>query len=451
MKHLLSTWMTAIVIISVFTPRAELAAQTPIPEIERKAFLNGMQVLFLKGDAERTPFVLAIANGAAFDPADRWGATYLLARMILKNIETKNYLAEFKTRGIEIESKVDWDAIYFMGSMPSSEAEFTLLTLGELLVRPDLLDTEFEAVRTEVLRELEEDSAKLDVRTEHVFESAIFQENPYGHPVKGTPETVRNLELRDIKVQARKLLLPNQAKLALYYSGDRDQLFRRLSRRWGAWVQADPAPFTFRQSQALQSPRIFGFTEANRTRSLVRWGILGVSRNSRDYLAFRVLEHYLTLSLPDWAKEIEGTSQIRGAAVMTARRMPGFLQISIDTVPELESAYIAKLVAATNAMRQGQLNEKRFGEAKQLVLQEFDASLKDPTGCLLEILSADIYGLGVNFIPTFGLRLERLTLETFQKSLQEVLPSAGFVAVVASPTPDLARRLAQFGTVELLN
>jgi hypothetical protein len=59
--------------------------------------------------------------------------------------------------------------------------------------------------------------------------------------------------------------------------------------------------------------------------------------------------------------------------------------------------------------------------------------------------------LGLGFIPTFPLRLDRVTPEVFQRTVSEQLPDKSFVVVVVSPGAGLDSRLEQFGRVEVLN
>lgn len=451
LRSVVSAGLATIAIISTSVLHAEQPAQIPLPKIERKSMLNGMQVLFLDSENGQCPFLLMIQNGAAFDPVDKWGVTDLMTRMLMDQLQVGDYRSEFQAKGIKMQAETGWDAIFVEGSAPPEELEFALQTLGEILVRPKFKEEAFDRLREKTLAELDALEKDPELRSESLFTSKLFGSNPYGHPVRGTAETVSGLYFRDILIQARRLLLPNQTSLAVYYSGDRGRLFERLARRWGGWVQQKPLPFTFRPAPVPSEPQIVLLEDASTEQCLVRWGYLGVEKSSRDFLTFKVLEEYLTLSLPGWAKEIEDSNQIRGYARYSGRRMPGCLQVSIETEPRFVTDYVAKLQAAVEDLRNGPPDEQRFGEAKSLVLQDFLKSFTDPEARIREILTSELYGLGLGFIPTFPLRLDRVTPERFQKDLAELLPSGGFVVVVVSSESSLVSDLKQFGQVEVLN
>ncbi len=451
LRSVIHASLATLAIISTTALHAEQPAQIPLPKIERKSMLNGMQVLFLDAEGDRSPFLLMIQNGAAFDPVDKWGVTYLMTRMLMDQLAEADYLSEFQTKGIQVHATTDWDAIFIEGSAPPQELEFALQTLGEILARPKFDQDVFDRLRAELVEELRKLDRDPEFQSETLFTSRIFQENPYGHPVRGTVKTVSNLYLRDVLIQARRLLLPNETSLALYYSGDRDQLFEKLARRWGGWVQEKSLPFTFRQATPPSEPQIALLNAPVDGKCFVRWGYLGVEKSSRDYLTFKVLEQYLTLAMPDWAQEVQDANHIRGYAQCVARRMPGFLQISIETQPKYAPAYVGKFLSAMDRLRTGPIDEKRFNEAKSLVLQEFVKSLADPEARIREILTSELYGVGLGFIPTFPLRLERVTPEVFQRAVSEQFPDKSYVAVIVSPGADLDSRLGQFGRVEVLN
>jgi zinc protease len=446
---LLAAGMIIQSIIAVAGPKTEFSA-LKLPSIERKALLNGMQVLFFDAEGEDSPFLLMIENGAAFDPIEKWGSTYLMTRMILEGLVEQRYEQDFRQRGIEVESRVDWDALYFLGRAPASELEFALETLGELIVRPQLREDTFERLRAGLIEELASESRVPESRTQELFQALLFGDNPYGHSVKGTVETVENLEFRDIRIQQRRLLLPNQAKLAIFYSGDREALFRRFGRKWGSWVRSDAAPFTFIRASRPEKPLI-RVIDTDSDRCLVRWGGLAVDRSSKDYFALKVLEQYITLSLPDWAQEISTSSHIRGGAVLATRKMPGYFQVNLEPPVADLHRYLERLLSTLQTLETGQIDMERFREAKSLVLQEFRSSFEEPFGRMMQILTTDLYQVGINFVTTYGLRLERVTPKQLQDALEEHFFSDGFALVVAAPAEKVVPQLEGIGEVEVLN
>lgn len=432
---------------------AEIKERLEIPRFERRSLLNGMELLFVSGSPARIPFVLMIKNGAAFDPVDKAGVTYLMARMMLEKTETlsgEQIRENLERIGARLEMRVDWDALFFYGDASLGRLGETLDILSDIVIRPDFTEATFEQVRSAVVEELLGEEADLEARTETLFRTRLFDGNPYSHPVKGSPESLAGLYLRDIKIQYRRLVLPNQTHLALYHSGEVEDLVRVLGRRWGGWVKREAVPFTFRPASLAEGPQIL-LMEGPAEHSLFRWGNLAAEKSAREFYDLKVVQQYIMLALPTWAQEVTASSQIRGAAELHSGRMPGCLQLSIQASAEHLLSYYQHWQALLSQLEQGQLDPQRFEEARQMVFLEYKSTLQDPIRLLFRLLDADLYNLGINYLPTLNLRLNRVTPASVQRAVREFLSRENFVMVVAGPVAQLKPHLEALGRLTILN
>jgi predicted Zn-dependent peptidase len=250
------------------------------------------------------------------------------------------------------------------------------------------------------------------------------------------------LQLNDLIVQYRRLILPNQAVLAIAFSEEREGLFNYLSRRWGSWIRKNPAPFIFRRSHRYTEPEI-AIVEADRRQGIVSWGLLGFEKSSRESISMEVLEQYLTLTLPTWASEISSAGQIRGSIESTSMRMPGYLRISIEIPVQHLSSYYSKLFSTLDSMSRGDIDQSQFEDAKQIVFAEFRASLEQTEGQMSKVLETDLYELGINFIPTFGLRLSRVSESKFQEMIKSLVPDKSHIMIAAGPRQEIEEQIAK--------
>jgi zinc protease len=439
-----------LLILVIIAPTALKAESIELPEFEKKTLLNGMEFIFLEGTGGDIPFLLMIKNGAAFDPSGKWGVTQLMARMMLAGLNDEQIQRQVESAKIQIKVRVDWDAIYFYGVCPPERLELGLSLLSDLVVRPTLDEFTFRETRNRLLEEVHQRAEKVEIKTQELFQGTVLAGSPYSHPVQGTLETLADVSLQDIKVQFRRLVMPNQARLALYYSDDRDGLFQRLSRRWGSWVKGQPAPFTFRQASRREQTAVVLMDFPSEENGILRWGTLSVNMASRDYHALKVLEQYLTLSLPDWAAEISSSNQIRGSAKLVAKRMPGYFQVSLRSREDELVPYCVRLEDTIELIKGGVIDQERFEEAKTLVLREFKDSLQEPYRKLYQLLGTDLCELGLNYIPTFGLRLKRVSPAVLQNVVKTNFKTGGSVIVVAGAAAELEPVLREFGPVEVL-
>lgn len=446
--------LAALIIAFFLFPPGEAAAsgnQIPLPEIEKESLLNGMEFLILPSQQPQSQFLLMIRNGAAFDPVDKWGATLLTARMMLLETEARSQeQMQFALRSIQavIEVRVEHDAIYFHGTAPMGRVGAALELLGEIITRPSFKEETFEQLRGELIDELQARSASPEARTQQILNAKIFVPHPYGRPIEGTAESLRNLTLNDLKIQYRRLFMPNQAQLALYFTGDREGLRRNLGRSWGRWIRQKALPFTFRRAPRPDGGQIF-IIDGPAESSLMRWGRLGVARNDPDYHTWKVFEQYVLLHLPEWARQVESESHIQASPLVEARRMPGRIQLSIQAPPAQLLDYLKLWRRFLKDIAEGKIDPQAFEEARRLARLDFIQALEQPRTRLEVVVDMTLFEVGSGYVTTYGMRLDRVTPERLQRALENLSPD-DFTLVVSAPAASVRDGLEGLGKVETL-
>ncbi len=449
----ISLGLMAVSIIAVTTTHAEIGRPIALPDFQRQSLLNGMEIFAFPTNQERVPFQLLVVNGAAFDPVGKWGVTYLTTRLMVeagKDRAGQLLQTGLKTMGSELTYQVEWDGIWFRGSAPADRLSDTLNLLGQMIVQPQFEESSFATVRDQIVAELETKSGEPQFATHERFLAELFDGNPYGHLVRGTPTTLKNIQLGDVRLQYRKLFMPNQAHLAYYCTGDREALFNALTRRWGSWIKGNPLPFAFRKAESAAENQIV-LLNRSLQETVARWGALSVARGDKNSYALEILEQYLTLSLTEWAGQVAGASQVQASASVETRTMPGYLQMNLQAPGTQVAGYIKEFIDTLNEIEQGQIDKGRFEEAKRLAFMELRTSLENPDGLLRQLLETSLYNVGVNYILNFGIRIDRFTPELFQAATKEHFSSNKLVIVVAGPAESLQSQLSGFGKVRLLN
>jgi predicted Zn-dependent peptidase len=223
-----------------------------------------------------------------------------------------------------------------------------------------------------------------------------------------------------------------------------------LTRRWGGWVKGAGAPFAFRQASAPESAQVLLIDRPGQE-AVLRCGTLSTPRGDRAQTALEVLQEYLTLSLPGWASQVASSQQVRAAASLETRKMTGFFQLSIQAPADQIPAYVRRYQQSIADIERGQVSREQFEEAKRVVVQEFKNGLMAPSSRLRYVLETHLYGLGVNYISNFGVRISRITPETFQAAIKEHFSDKKLLIVLSGPKEVLEKNLTEFGTVRLLN
>lgn len=446
-------WAAALLIIAILgaSPLQSLPSgdQISLPEFDKESLLNGLEILFVPSSQPQAQFLLMIRNGAAFDPVDKWGATLLTSRMLLHDTALRTAeqlrfsLEEIQAR---LEVRVEHDAIYYYGQAPSRRLSDALQLLGEIVTQPRFDEETFERLRGQLIAEQQRKAETLEYRTEQELAERIFVPHPYGRPIVGTPSSLSSLTLTDIKIQYRRLFMPNQAQLALYHSGDRHQLMSSMGRGWGRWVRQKALPFTFRRAPHPEGGRVF-LIDTPSEDALMRWGRLAVTRSDPDYYTWKVFEQYVLLHLPEWARQIDSSQSIQASPRLEAHRMPGFIELSIQAPPQQLLDYLKLWRRFLKETEKGNIDQQHFEEARRLARREFSDALQQPRSCLEVLLEMTLYEVGAGYVTTHGMRLDRVTPQRIAQALRD-LPPDDFALVVAGPASTLRKGLEGLGPIE---
>ncbi len=442
-----------IFLLSCGAAAAEVQAQIEAPLFSRHSLLNGLEFLTLKGEGQPNRFAMMIRNGAAFDPHEKWGLTELTCRLLLEQTEHRSgtqLREDLAAMGSTLSLKVAWDAFFFYGMAPENRLEDTLKLLAEVVLKPRFTEEKLEQVRSQLLAEVEQAEQNLSKKSLTLLRSRLFGQNPYGHSVRGTVSTLPQITLTDVKIQYRRLFMPNQAQVATTSSGDNAQLLRSMGRHWGSWTRQEAIPFTFRRADSAPNAHVLLLDMPGES-GLFRIASLGTKRGSQDYYILKVLEQYLTLVLPEWAEQVAAAGQIQAEVKLESGMMPGLLQLSIQAAPDQLVPYATKFRQVIEDLKIGHVDPQRFQEAKDLAVLELANLLRNPKQELLQILESNLYGLGISYLSNYGLRIDRVGLPRFSSGMQRLFPTQSYVLVVVGPVSKLASELEKFGQVEILN
>jgi predicted Zn-dependent peptidase len=130
--------------------------------------------------------------------------------------------------------------------------------------------------------------------------------------------------------------------------------------------------------------------------------------------------------------------------------MPGYFQVSLQCSQNELVPYCRRLEETIDSVKLGSIDEARFEEAKSLVLREFKESFREPYSQLYELLETDLFELGLNYIPTFSLRVKRVSPTILQNVVKTHFDSRSPTIVVAGSAERLEPAFREIGSVEVL-
>jgi zinc protease len=436
-----------VLILTLLAAAPALSAQEPLvyPEINSSRLLNGLQTY-----VAATPFLgdrmaigLVLRYGSVFDPAKKGGVAFLTSRLLGKATQdrtAKDIEEELKYLDATLEVACDWDGIRLIVRGWSNTYERCLLLLYQIVCEARFDEADFAQARSLLIGELEApEDPRLQVHGP--FEAELFRGTAYGRSMRGTPASLRDIEIGDVRYFYRRHFSSDQAALAVVGSVDAQQVVPKIRRIWGVWVQGDEIPFSFRQPRGPGARNIFLADDPGSPAAQYILGNLWPKRDDPEFyagmLAVRILQARLTQALP--------TSRLTVAA--EGRRLPGPFYIQAQAAAEGAVSEVRKIIDAVESLKNSPADSAEITREQNLWIGEMGRALRTVDGVCGVLLEAELYRLGVNYLSSASEFVKRTSPAMVQEAAKNWLFPGGLVLIVRGPASILKPQLESLGTV----
>src|ERR1700710_2383099 len=236
----------------------------------------------------------AFGGGSAQDPADKAGVANMVADLIDEgsgDLDSKTFHERLDRRAIELSFSATRD--YFRGSLrmlkDTRDEAFDLLRTSLTSAHFDSADV--ERIRSQVISNLQSDTASPSALAGRKFLQIAFGDHPYGRPADGTLESVPTIQIADLKDYVSHVLAKDTLKVAVVGDVDADTLGKLLDKPFGglpAKASLTPIP----DIEAAKPPQR-AYIPLDVPQTVVMFGGPGINRHDPNFMAGYVDNHIL--------------------------------------------------------------------------------------------------------------------------------------------------------------
>jgi zinc protease len=295
-----------------------------------------------------------------------------------------------------------------------------------------------EEIRKEVSTTLAEIRAAEDDPedvAEKAFMKSLFPQEPYGHPVEGTKESVDKLQREDLLTFYGEYYHPNNSILVVAGDMTMKELKDRLLSRLATWVRADMPQETFNRAHSAEAKTVK--VDRNITQANVIIGQEGVSRENPDYYALSVLNYILGGG--GFASRLtEDIRNKRGLAYAVESffdpgRYPGSFQIVLQTKNATAREAIAICRKQLELIREKPVSDEELEDAKKYLIGSFPMRF-DTQAKLVNFLSqVQYYRLGLDYPERYASIIRGITKEEILRVARKYLhPDKAILVIVGN-------------------
>lgn len=430
-----------------------------LPPLYEAVLPNQLRLLGL--EYRRTAWVsltFLAKRGCEADPPGRGGAADCLAELLTLGSRKRDQLQmalEIEGRGATLKAQASWDYTIIALEGMAEDFRDLLALLAEVVWQPGFPAEEFELLRQRRQAELIhllDDPRELANRT---FLPLLFGEAPYGHPPDGSPESLAALTLEDLQELYHRQFHPAAATLVVVGMVDEAVVKEAASEFFGPWQgRGAPAPPYTEVSEPLAAPGLYLLDRPQLTQSEIRGGYLGLRRNHPDFFPLRLLNYVFggggfSSRLMMRVRAEKGlTYGIRSH--FHCRRAPGPFLISTFTPAEQTGTMLREIKQVMTETRTAGITAAELADAQSYYCGHFPLALETPSGLARELVTIDLYDLGLDYLHQYRQRIQEVDLTAVCRCAQEYLRPEDLVLLVVGPGAKCLADLEKLGPVTLL-
>jgi zinc protease len=416
-------------------PAAPRSVKFPAP-VER-TLPNGLRVVVV--ERQTTPLAAArllIKTGGEADPAQLAGLADVTASLLTKGTTTRKapQIAEqIEALGGSISSGARWDSSQANIDAQASRLAPALEILADVVRRPVFESEEIERLRQQYLDDIRVALGQPGSIARLVAARVVFGDEPYGHSLSGTLESVARLKREDVVKFHETYYRPDNAVLVIGGDVAAADAFKLAERVFGDWKKpANAMPPAPAMRAAAAKPRVLVIDKPDAGQAAVLVARLGINRRDQDFFRGLVANSVLSGYSGRLNQEIRikrGLSYGAGSS-LDVRRDAGPFTATAQTKNESGAQVADLLLGELSRLANGDLPDAELTPRKAVLIGGFARNLETVGGLVGQVATLALYGLGFDEINNYVNSVQSVTAADVKRFAASRLQSQGASVIV---------------------
>jgi predicted Zn-dependent peptidase len=315
--------------------------------------------------------------------------------------------------------------------------------LSDVVRNPAFPPSDFERVQDQRLVALLQQRDQPQAIAARTFVREFWGDHPYGHPLSGTPDSVKAMSPAELRAFHARHYRPDAAELVVV--GDvteaalRPSLEKALGRGWRRPRSARPAPLAPRPPEAPFHTVVL--EKAGAPQTYVLLAAPGVARSSPDQVAagvaFQVLGGGTSSRLFRNLREEKGyTYGVYASA--DARRLAGASIIAGSVRADVTGAALRELLAEARRLREEPVSDAELADAKAGLVLSLPAEFATAGSIAGRLADLAVHDLPDDHWNRYAAEVRRVTGEDVRRVAERTLDPAHLTVVLVG-APEVVR------------
>ena len=204
---------------------------------------NGLQIVAQPmPDFESVALSYYVRTGSRDElNADIYGVSHFLEHMVFKGTQTLDWqqiTLEFNKIGAELNAFTSHEATVFYARVLSEYMERAFELLSDMMY-PRLLEDDFTTEKEVIINEIARSEDQPDSLAWHIMVRDYFDSNPLGHDVLGTRESIRDMQIEQMRNYWQRRYVANNLIFSIAGNFDWEKVINLLEVRCKDWRTGD--------------------------------------------------------------------------------------------------------------------------------------------------------------------------------------------------------------------
>ena len=408
-------------------PNSALDTTFSLKDAKRVVLPNGLTLVLLED--HRLPIVVAdaaVRDVRLREPAEKAGIATLVGSLLEEGTD--------QHPGEQIASLIEntGGSLSFATSGGSlkvltPDTDLGLSLLFECLTRPSFPREAFDRQKEQQLAAIDENETQPRRRAGRLFRELVYGPHPYGRPALGKKEVVAKLTPADCRAFHRAAFVPDSTIVVVVGDFKTDEMVKKIEGLTKDWKKSGAKP-----PPPAAPPKPTGveriISDPNAAQVHVYIGHLGITRKNPDYHKLLVMDYVLgvgpgfTDRLSANLRDRQGLAYTVNASITgSAGSQPGTFIGYIGMAPEVFTLGRGGFLKEINKIRDEPPTKPEVEDAKKYLLGNLPFRFTTLSEVAGELMTAEEYELGFDFLEHFRKEVEAVTPEDVQAMAKKYL------------------------------
>ncbi len=453
-------FLTVVLLAAMLLPFAAAAQDNTfrLPAYEKLKLKNGLTVYLMVQREVPLVYVRAVFPAGAARDGNQSGLAWLTAESLTYGTRkmTKEQIEEkVEFLGASLTTIATTEAAYLSSSFAAQDTDEMLSLLKSVVAEPVFDAKEINKRRTRMLAELKQAKEKPREVIGSYFSRFLFNDHPYGNPVKGTAEAVAALQPRDVQRFYAAHYNPEGTAIAIAGDFDLRKMRSKIRKLFSDWqparqeIVAGAATFS-RDAGTPTQAKVLLVNKPDATETTFLIGGPGITRNNEDYVAVQVVNTILGGRFTSWLNDelrVNSGLTYGASSYFTTYQQAGAFAISTFTQTATTTEAIDLAMKVYNRLHTEGPDPKTLSSARNYLKGQFPPRY-ETSGQLAGLLTdMFLYNFDQSFIDTFSQKVDELTPERAMEIIRKYFPRENLVFVLIGKADEIREKVSKYGEV----